>query len=460
MLHISNLTFSHANKTLFDSLNLNLPSSEKIAIIGDNGAGKTTLLRLIAGELTPDDGYARAIGEVGYLKQTHEDLADKSGGERTKMKLEALFDERPNVLLLDEPTNNLDQEARAWLHNELQHFDGLVLLVSHDRNFINQVADKVLEIKDGKAELYNGNYSDYLTRTEQIKNEQSFAYEKANRERQKLLKQISVAKNQANKVGNRSFDKVRDESKTKFRAGKSSSESHAGKIIKAISSKLERLNDIQKPLERKTYSAQVSSNFTHDRQLLKVENLAKSYGDKCLFSNLDFEVRTGERVRVIGGNGTGKSTLFKIVLGEVEADSGTIKLTPNLKLGYISQDVFGLNLDESFIDQIDIADRSEIFRAASTMDFEPSDMSILVGKLSRGQITKLAVLKIILAPIDLLILDELTNHLDIRARANIENALSEYKGAVLVATHDEVFVNTLNIDRNLNLSIDAERASR
>jgi macrolide transport system ATP-binding/permease protein len=432
-------------------LNLNLADNAKVAVIGDNGTGKTTLLRLIAGELTPENGSVRTVGKIGYLKQTHDDLPKESGGERTKMKLSELFGAQPDILLLDEPTNNLDIAAKDWLRDRLQRFSGLVLFASHDRSFIDDTADKVAQIKDTKIKLHNGNYSDFLARTEQIKNEQNFAYKKANQEKRKLLKQISIAKNRANKTTHQRYDKMRDEDRMSFISSKSGAQNKAGKIVKSSQSKIERLSNVEKPAERKTYSARVSANFSHNRQLLKIENLSKSFENKCLFKNLNFEIKTGERIRIIGGNGAGKTTLLKIIMDEIKADSGAVKFASNLKLGYISQDVCNLNLDESFIDQINIINKSDIFKAASTMDFEPQDMSTPVRDLSRGQITKLAILKIILTPVNLLILDELTNHLDIRARENIERALTGYRGSILVATHDETLADVLDINKDIVL---------
>jgi macrolide transport system ATP-binding/permease protein len=258
-------------------LNLNLTDNAKVAIIGNNGTGKTTLLRLIAGELAPENGSVRTVGKIGYLKQTHDDLPEKSGGERTKMKLSELFGAQPDILLLDEPTNNLDMAAKDWLKDRLRRFSGLVLFASHDRSFIDDTADKIAQIKGAKIELHNGNHSDFLARTEQIKNEQNFAYKKANQEKRKLLKQISAAKNHANKKTHQRYDKMRDENKMSFISSKSGSQNKAGKIIKSSQSKIERLSSVEKPVERKTYSARVSANFLHDRQLLKIENLSKNF---------------------------------------------------------------------------------------------------------------------------------------------------------------------------------------
>lgn len=171
MLKISNLSFSYGSETILDRLSLNLPGQGLVAIIGDNGAGKTTLLRLIAGQLTPDDGSIRLTGRVGYLPQDHHDDT-LSGGEIVRAKLRELFEAHHDCLLLDEPTNNLDAQARRWLVGELRRFNGLAIIVSHDRRFIDAVASSLVVIKAGKAKLYGGNYGDYQERIKQAEMEQ------------------------------------------------------------------------------------------------------------------------------------------------------------------------------------------------------------------------------------------------------------------------------------------------
>ena len=172
-------------------------------------------------------------------------------------------------------------------------------------------------------------------------------------------------------------------------------------------------------------------------------DLSMSYGDKVLFNDITFDIWTGQRWRIVGSNGSGKSTLCRIMLGEIKATQGIVKVSPNVQIGYISQDQPNLDMSRCFLEQIGVCDLAEVYKAASTMDFSPSDMRRPVGQLSRGQITKLAILKIILCPSDLLILDEITNHLDIRARENIEQALADYPGAILYVTHDQVLADKL-----------------
>lgn len=451
MLQISNLSFSYQNQPLLEKINLALSAPEKVAIIGDNGTGKTTLLRLISGELCPDDGSIKLTGNVGFLRQTQADLQDKSGGERTQIRLSELFRQNPEILLLDEPTNNLDAESKAWLLRNLRGYRGLALVVSHDRDFLQAVAEKIIYLHDGEAEVFLGDYASFRARQVQMQHEKMQNYERARQTKKKLTQQLKIAHDRAHKSNRRSYDKISDESRLRYNGQRMAAQNSAGKVLRATESRLEQIAAVDKPLERKTYSAEVSANFLHDRKLLEVRNLSKIYNQKILFENLNFAVRTSERVRVCGRNGSGKSTLFQIILGSLEPDSGEVWLAPDLKIGYISQDVAGFNLEKSFLAQSGEFNQTEIFRAAATMDFTPQDLFRPVGALSRGQLTKLAILRLILRPLDLVIIDEITNHIDIRARENIESALKNYRGAILAATHDEAFAREIGFTKETKL---------
>lgn len=451
MLRISNLSFSYQNQQLLENLNLVLSNHEVVAIIGDNGSGKTTLLRLIASELQPDNGSITKNDMIGFMRQTQEDIKDKSGGERTQIRLAELFRQKPEILLLDEPTNNLDRDSKAWLLRNLRGYQGLVLVVSHDRDFLNTVAEKIIYLHDGKAEVFLGDYANFCERQSQIKREKMQKYEYSQQEKKKLRNQIKLAHDRAHKSNRRTYNKITDESKSRYNSQRMAAQNSAGKVLRSTQSRLEQITNIEKPSERKTYIAKVSANFLRDKKLLEIKGLTKHYGKKKLFEDLNFEIRTGERIRICGRNGSGKSTLFQIILGNLNTDSGEVKMTPNIKVGYISQDIMKFDLTKSFLEQNQIFDHTDAFHAAATMDFEPEDLTRAMGKLSRGQLTKMAILQLILNPLDLVIIDEVTNHLDIRARENIELALKNYQGAILAATHDKAFARKIGFTKEIAL---------
>lgn len=450
MLQISNLSFAYRGEEIFQNISVILPNDSIIAIIGDNGSGKTTLLRLLARELRPDVGTIRVDGTVAYLPQDDRSDSTKSGGERTRIALEKLFSECSDVLLLDEPTSNLNITTKNWLRSQLLSYRGTVLLVSHDRDFIDRVADYVLELKDRTMQLFAGNYSSYLARVDQEYHEQVEKYNRAHRAAQKAERRLKQAQALSKNINHSHYNKIRDESRMAFRGKRNHAQNTTGKVIRSAKTELANLREIEKPCVRKTYQAEISVEFSRRRRLLLAENLAKSYGEKLLFDDLGFEMYTGERYAILGENGSGKTTLLRAILGEIPLDRGTIKLAPNLKIGYIAQDVHGLDLTKNFLAQVN-NNPEEVFQAAKTMDFSIQDLKVPCGELSRGQLTKLAILKIILAPVDLLILDEPTNHLDIRARENIEHVLLNYPGAILLVTHDANFIENLQIKHEVKL---------
>lgn len=452
MLHISHLSFSYQNQTIFQNLNLSLSNPDVVAIIGDNGVGKTTLLRLIARELQADDGAIRTKGDIGFLHQNQDETNIKqSGGEYTQTELTKLFRSSPRILLLDEPTNNLDHESKKWLVNQLHKYHGLTLIVSHDRNFIDAVAHKIIEICDGNLHLFHGNYSDFLDSRAQSEHEQYLAYEKTQRQKKRLTQRLTIANDRVHKTSRHSFNKTIDESKLLHNTRRMDAQKTSGKILRATQSKLDQLSDIAKPVQRKVYAAQLTHDLSRQKALLKITNLSKSYANKTLFQNLNFTVATGERIRVTGRNGAGKSTLFQIITGAISADSGEIRFSPNVKVGYVSQGNIDMNPDQSFLACHHEFNPTEIYRAAITMDFSAQDINRPARELSRGQLTKLAILKLILNPLDLVILDEITNHLDIRAQENIESALQNYHGAILAATHDEAFAKKIGFSQSIDL---------
>ncbi len=450
MLKISNLSFSYQNQDVFTQVNLTLPNQGKVAIIGDNGAGKSTLLQLIAGHLRPDNGSIKVDGSVGLLSQLP-NATNLSGGERTRNALARLFASNYDVLLLDEPTNNLDSDGIDWLISYLYQYHGLALIASHDRDFMNQVAERTIELKDGNLSEYPGNYSDFLYRQQQSESQTLAAYQKATKTKAALKAQITNAKTRIRNKS-RHFDKIKDENPMAFKLKRNHAEAVAGKLIRTANTQIAKLNQVNKPVNRKIYQANISAAQLKKGRILTISDLAKSYGNKILFQNLSLELYAGERLQITGNNGSGKTTLFRIIMHELEPDHGTIRLANNLSIGYIAQDIYGLELTQNFLSQAD-APTTEIFMAAATMDLEQHDLKKNLSQLSRGQLTKMAFLKIILSPVDLLILDEPTNHLDIRARENIEKALINYRGAILFATHDQAFARALTGN-------DASQASR
>jgi len=450
------MSFVYDEKIIFDRVTLNVPNNAKIALVGDNGVGKTTLLRLIAGEIKPDNGTVTTGGIVAYVRQNTRDDT-KSGGEITQREIEsALYGpDTAGVLLLDEPTNNLDKSSRDWLVRVVKNFQGIVLFASHDRAFIDEVADSVAEIADQSLRLFQGNYLAYLERKNQEYFQQEALYDKQQQEKRGLQRQLRVAYDHMqpsfHKKSPRKNAGVDVEWAKGHKGATDARQKRVGTKISALKSKIDRVEQVDKPFERKSYRANIAADAPRRKLLIRLSSVGKSYNTP-LFSGINLEVLAGDRWHIAGPNGSGKSTLLKIITGDLNADVGERFMATGVKLGYLSQEVLGLVVRQSGVENLEeYGDAAAILKAASTMDLSPLDMTKPVHALSRGQQTKLGILKLLLVENDIVILDEPTNHIDIRARENIERALGEYRGALVVVSHDEYFVGRLGVTQRYEL---------
>ncbi len=433
MLSISNLTYEINEKLLFSDVNLSATAGDKIALIGDNGSGKTTLLQLIMGEIIPDNGAIKVVGNVEFVEQENNfpgsvreffideeawrvqmsldevalsdidfdaKVSNLSGGQKTRLSLAKVLshEDPPNVLLLDEPTNNLDAAGQKWLTDFMNKFRGTVIFTSHDREFIDIAATEIWEIADKSMRTFSGNYSFYKRQKELERQRQMSDYEKYKLGEKKLLRIEKIAKDKNRAVSHSRFDKLHmakkfGNDKMNFNTKRDESQSIQGAKIRAIQSKLDQLERVEKPHTRKTYRANLHSEITHDKVILRAEKLSKSFNKKIIFKDLNFEIRTGERLRILGDNGSGKTTLLKICAGIISPDQGEVWRAPNLKIGYLSQDVLNLDLEKVAIEnlRVEFGDLAEIFAKAAAMDLDRRDLAKLSKNLSRGQLTKLGV---------------------------------------------------------------------
>lgn len=498
-MEISILLEEIGGKMLFADANLFAKYGEKIALIGDNGCGKTTFLRILAGEIQPQNGQILSEKIIGFLRQENDFsgnvyeffaskidmesefwraeialekvgistdnfvefsqkmVADFSGGEKTKLALaRILTEENLEILLLDEPTNNLDADSRKWLESFLEKWNGTVIFASHDRFFIDQTAEKIWEISDEKIREFRGNYMDFLSQKKLERRRQQDEFAQFDKEKKKLEALEKLAKIKMNSTSNSHYSRKSGMPKIVFNARKDASQKSTGKKISAFQSKISQLqndkNVREKPFERKDYFAKLSDEQTRKNGLvLRAENIAKNYGKREIFANINLEIRAGEKMRITGKNGTGKSTLLKILAGKIKPEKGEIKYAQNIKIGYVSQDAFGIKNDETLAENFANFDREKVMKSLRVLDFVVRDYRRKIGEFSRGQQTKIAILKLILDENDLLILDEITNHIDIRAREKIENMLKNYAGSVIFATHDEYFSRIFSLAKTVDL---------
>ena len=498
------ITKAFGENTIVTDGSFHIEDHEKVALVGPNGAGKSTLLKMIVGELSPDRGdviltkgktlgylaqhqdmsgsatiyeevrlakadliemerqirsieqelpafegdalsarletYNRLMAEferqngyayeseiTGVLKGlgfTEDDFSKPvstlSGGQKTRVSLGKLLLTKPDILLLDEPTNHLDLTSIAWLETYLLNYQGAVLIVSHDRYFLNRVVTKVLEIELGQLSSYLGNYATYAEKKQQVREARLKEY----------LKQQQEIKHQEAVIEKlRSFNREksirRAESREKM---------------------LEKMTPVEKPMEVNTQiQLTLEPSCISGNDVLKVEHLSKSFPNQTLFQDISFEIKRGEHVAIIGDNGTGKTTLLKILNEVLPADGGTFILGTNVHIGYYDQEHHVLNMEKTIFDEISDAYPSltgtRIRNMLAAFLFTGDDVFKRIKDLSGGERGRVSLAKLMLSEANFLILDEPTNHLDITSKEILEKALNDYTGTILYVSHDRYFIN-------------------
>ena len=504
ILACHNISKAFGDQIIVKSGSFHIEDREKAALIGLNGAGKSTLLKMIMKELPADDGeIIIAKGKtIGYLSQ-HQELSSEnsileelktakaeviqmekqirvmelemkhlegeelenrlhsyhllterfeqangyayqselvgvlkglgfhendfsksvdtlSGGQKTRVALGKLLLTKPDILLLDEPTNHLDMNSISWLENYLLNYSGAVLIVSHDRYFLNRVVSKVIEIEAGSIMSFQGNYTDFAEKKKRIREAKIKEY----------LNQQAEIKHQEAVI-----DKLRS-----FNREKSIKRAESREKL------LDKMERLEKPMEESRelhFSLEPSCISGND--VLSVEGLGKSYGDLKLFENVSFEIKRGEHVAIIGDNGTGKTTLLKILNEVIAADKGSFRLGSKVQIGYYDQEHHVLHMDKNMFDEISddypTLTNTQIRNTLAAFLFTGDDVYKLIGDLSGGERGRVSLAKLMLSEANFLILDEPTNHLDIASKEILEKALNEYTGTVLYVSHDRYFIN-------------------
>ena len=488
------------DKNILDKLSFDVNCGERIGILGKNGAGKTTLFRIMTGEVTPDEGTVviasgKRMGLIsqipvypeGYtvetvLKTAHErifelearmsELAAQmsgndskeimreydraaadyerlqgynadfernrvangleiseamrsqlfsklSGGEKTRVNLARLILEDTDILLLDEPTNHLDLKATEWLEEYLLKFRGSVLAISHDRYFLDRVVSRTIEIIDGKAEFYSGNYSFYVAEKQRRFDEQLKKYEKE----QKELKRLDEAARRLYQWG-------------------TGNEALMKKSF-AIRSRMERMEKTDRPKAEKAMKIKFSSREFSGDEVLIIDGVSKSFGERKLFSDLELIIEGGERIALIGDNGTGKSTLIKLIMGEDLPDGGMVRRGPSIKTAYLPQIIKFEYPSRNLLDTMLYSEKCTPQTARDRLGsfrFSGEDVFKPVSALSGGEQSRLRLCMLMRDEVNFLILDEPTNHLDIMSREWIEEAVESYGEALLFVSHDRYFI--------------------
>ena len=504
ILSCQSICKSFGEKVILQDASFHIEEREKAALIGNNGAGKTTLLRIIMEEISADSGQVVIAKDkkIGYLAQYQDihghhtiyeelmttkqyilDMEDKirsleqemkyvagdkleslmnsytrlthqfelengyaykseivgvlkglgfeeedygkqienlSGGQKTRVALGKLLISKPDILLLDEPTNHLDMESIAWLETYLLNYPGAVFIVSHDRYFLDKVVTKIVEIEAAQMRMYEGNYSAYALKKAQLRDAQYKAY--LNQQREIKHQEAVITKLRS---FNREKSIKRAESRVKM---------------------LDKIHRIEKPIEiDNQMRISLEPRFISGNDVLTVEGLSKAFPGQTLFTDINFEIKRGERVALIGNNGTGKTTILKILNGIVDADAGRFALGSKVQIGYYDQEHHVLHMEKTIFQEISdtypTLTETEIRNMLAAFLFTGDDVFKLISSLSGGERGRVSLAKLMLSEANFLILDEPTNHLDIASKEILEEALNSYTGTVLYVSHDRYFIN-------------------
>jgi len=450
-IRIMNVEKAYGDKEVLKDINFNIRQREKVGLIGDNGCGKSTLLNMIYGEGKPDKGSVLMDGylKIEYLRQ--EEMSgwqNHSGGERTKQRLNKSFASDSDVLLLDEPTNNLDDESITMLIHQLKRYWGTVIVVSHDRYFLNQVVNKIIEIGRNGVNEFNGNYDEYMEFKKKSEADSRNRYFNDRKQQKKVEEAITKSKQWADKAHRDSRKK--DSSGLKMGV-KEKRRAKAKKLDKKVKNDIKKLEKMKKtsesPLKKeKQVYFEISNQKHHGKRVLQITDLVKSYGEKEIIKDSSLTILRGEKIALFGKNGCGKTTLIRMIAGQEPVDGGKLWLSPSITPYIMSQSLAELPADTSVLDYLEMQ-LDDIRNLDKTklhyLGLDAHNLSGKIGQMSYGERMKMKLAEFILGKAEFIILDEPTNHIDIKTRTTLENALSDYNGSLLIASHDRYLLKKI-----------------
>ena len=510
VLNVSNLAKEYPNKEIFSRLSFNLEKGDKAGLVGVNGAGKSTLFNILTGSIRPDEGkiFIPDQVKVGYLKQilsldsqmtiyeyclsvfddiiklekeirnlekamsvekdkakleqimdeyTHKSeifhrkngyaikselegtltamgfekdefdkkISDLSGGQKARVELAGLLLEKPDLLLLDEPTNHLDIKAIRFLENFIKNYKGSAIIISHDRYFLDATVNQMMVLENGKLESYKGNYTEFMDQRKKDRQVRIHQYKSQQKEIERQEEIIDRLKNLGGSKRKRGISQSRSRQKL-----------------------LDKMERIEKPVElADTMNLKFTPRIQSGMDVLKVENLEKSFDQKKIFKNISFDIYRKERVAIIGDNGVGKTTLFRMILGEELRDVGKINLGQSVNIGYFDQEQKSLDTENTIFDEIRAAypmlTNYEIRSFLAKFMFYDTDVYRPISELSGGERARISLLKLMISDCNFILMDEPTNHLDIDSKEILEDAILDFEGTLLIISHDRYFLNKI-----------------
>ncbi|GIQ70558.1 ABC-F type ribosomal protection protein [Xylanibacillus composti] len=468
LVKVENLYVEYLGRKVLDIEELELYPYDRIGLVGANGAGKSTLLKVLVGERPVSEGQIVREGRLAYIPQLDEPVAGegknfallgkmgvaskldderRSGGEETRLKIALAMSEAADGILADEPTSHLDREGIQVLISQCRQITGALLVISHDRDFLDQVVDKIWELKDGKIAEYWGGYSDYLAQKEEERRSQAEQFKQWSAERVRLEKAIAEAKSQARKMEQKARASGKNKSESGGRLGhQKTTGSKQKKLHQAARNMEHRMEALGKPEAPETLRTirfrQSPALALHNPFPIIGNDLVKRYGDKVIFERASFQFPLGAKIAITGANGTGKSTLFQMILNREDG----IVLSPKAQLGYFAQDSYKTMRDQKVLEYLlDECDYpvSEVRAVLAAMGVSQQDIRKELAVLSGGEIIKLKLAHMLLGRYNILLLDEPSNFLDLPAVEALEQLMREYAGTILFITHDARLVDNV-----------------
>lgn len=444
ILRADHIRYDVQDRRLFNISELQINEGERIGLVGPNGSGKTTLLRILAGEIIPDEGTIFRHSVCELIPQLKRVDTSKSGGEVTQKYIQEALVQNPGLLIADEPTTHLDTKHIEWLEKELGAFRGALLLVSHDRSFLDALCTTIWEINDGKLSVFKGNYNDYTNQKELEKRQEQQAFEKNEKEKRKLMEAMRQKEQKAEratkKPKNLSGSEARITGAKPYFAKK---QKKLQQTAKAMETRMKKLGDVKKtkelpPLKMDLPNVESFSN----RVIIRVEELAGNIGKRVLWKKKSFMIKGGDKVAIVGPNGSGKTTLVKKLIEGTDE----ITISPIVKVGYFSQNLDVLNTNKTIMENVKSSSKQNettIRTVLARMRFFKDDVHKMVDVLSGGERVKVALTKIFLSDVNMLVLDEPTNYLDLDAVEALEILLQQYEGSMIFVSHDRRFVENV-----------------
>lgn len=461
LIECRNIKKYFGDRLILNVENLKIYSEDRIGIIGSNGVGKTTLINILSKKIEPDDGWVKLYGKYSYISQLEgpenmsigNELASKfgventwnenmSGGEKARFKLADGLSYNSLLIFADEPTSNVDIDGIELMEEKFGDYKGALILISHDRSFLDKLCNKILEIEDGKIKIYSGNYSDYANQKAKEVERAEFEYEEYMKEKKRLQEVITDTKQNVKSI-KKTPKRMGNSEARLHKMGGQKAKANLERAVRNVEKRIDHLEVKEKPKKQEGIKLDITnSNKLHSKIIIQGQNITKVFGKKIIFDNAKFDIYNNSKVALIGPNGCGKSTLIKMIMD----NDDPIKITKGAKIGYFSQDMSILREDLTIIENVmESSIYNETFARIllARLLIKKEDIYKKISVLSGGERVKVSFAKMMLQDINLLILDEPTNYMDINSLEVVEKVLRDYESTLLFVSHDRRFVDSV-----------------